>query len=246
MRNPFKRKKKGEKPDAEAEKSRPGPNARAAVSALKQSLDSVAKLGLPGVGVAATGIRLAVENAQAQGQVKVDIEPLQQRMDRLWFYIKRAKEVQGDEPDNKIFEPLEKQLQKLRADIDTAVEQNKVAAFFNGTDDVVNFAAHGKAIDTHLIDIMFFIQTATKLNAAALALECDTAANIPTDRPLEGMINELDDNVIKEIQGKAFSSNEVGPGGLMHNKLSGNRIGRIGGDFMSGNKISSRTFSSNN
>ncbi|KAJ7598447.1 hypothetical protein C8J56DRAFT_1091913 [Mycena floridula] len=214
------------------------PNVNASWGALKFCLEAVSDLGFPGVGTAATGLRRAVENGQAQAQVKVNIIPLQKRIERIWYYLKRAKEVEGQDPE--MFVPLEKELEDLARDIIEALKQNRIAAFFNGTDDLTNFDSHKRDLDSHVTDLMFFIQMTTKQKTAALQEDCEKAVvALKAEMPAEtGMISTLTDNEFEYVEGGYLTDNEIkNPKGAMRTTMSGNKIGIIKDGFLTRNKV---------
>ncbi|KAJ7581813.1 hypothetical protein C8J56DRAFT_958333, partial [Mycena floridula] len=217
------------------------PNFRATYSAIKHCLDAVSKLAIPGIGTAATGLRIVMESAQAQEQVKLNIEPVQKRIERLWFYIKRAKEVLGDKDDPELFTPLERQLDQLAADIKASIAQNRIAGFFNGTDDLVNFAGHQRDIDSHIQDLMFFIMTSTKQKSASLDQDCEKAVTaLRAESPPEeahGILNYMRNNEFKEINDGYLIDNTIQRQGTLVNDMQGNKFGNIYGGFLKGNKI---------
>ncbi|KAJ7581812.1 hypothetical protein C8J56DRAFT_958331 [Mycena floridula] len=220
-------------------------NFRATYAGIKNCLDAVSKLAFPGIGTAASGVRIAMENVQAQRQVQIDLVPIQKRIERLWFYIHRAQGLPGALEDPELFAPIESQLNRLAVDIKAAVQQNRIAAFFNGTDDLANFASHQRDIDSHIQDLMFFIMTSTKQKTAALHEECNKAvatlrAESPPEEPY-GISNTMRNNKFQDIYGGAFVDNEVEGPGRITNIMENNTFGNIRGGFMRGNKIRANT-----
>ncbi|KAJ7581815.1 hypothetical protein C8J56DRAFT_1056817 [Mycena floridula] len=133
-------------------------------SRIKHYLEAISKLSIPNIGTAATGVQIAMERVQ----------PVLKRPEPL----KRAWEVTGEAgEDPMLFAPLTMQLERLAVDISAALDKNRIAAFFNSTDDLNNLQAIKElsSLDGHIQDLLFFISCSTKQTSAALNEEADEA-----------------------------------------------------------------------
>ncbi|KAJ7581811.1 hypothetical protein C8J56DRAFT_1168462 [Mycena floridula] len=220
-------------------------NLRATYAGIKNCLDAVSKLAFPGIGTAASGVRIAMENVQAQRQVQIELGPLQEHMEHIWFCIHSAQSIPGALKNLQLFAPLERQLNRLAVDIEAAVQQNRIAAFFNGTDDLAKFASHQKDIDSYIQTLMFSIAISTNQELNALCKQRDEAVTIfraesPSEEP-QGMITTMSDTKFGDIEGGAFINNKVDGDGRMVTNFKNTTFGNIRGGFMRDNHIRANT-----
>ncbi|KAJ7585643.1 hypothetical protein C8J56DRAFT_125583 [Mycena floridula] len=201
------------------------------LNGLKSALDILSTApSITGVATASKALAIVVQGIQDRAEVKVNAQPLKDRIDRLWFYLKRAKEVRGDDNDtNEFFEPVEKQLYKLANDLEQALNHGKIAAFFSSADDLVTLDKHQKALDSMIIDLMWAVMTETKQKNADMEEECTktVAAAYGGNVPQQGIVYRLDNNEIGESNGGFGIRNQVRHGATMVTEMTNNKIGEL-------------------
>jgi hypothetical protein len=216
------------------------PARSAAVNALKFTLQQLSEAPLvPGIKLVAGAILDVINRCQNMAVVGKEWKKLTMRMASLRYLVGNIGKIDGREG---LEERLLGELRDLARDLESASKQNKLEAFFNSDDDVSSLDSHNESLNFIIADLTVALANATHQNVDKIRKDIDTAVkqlHASVNNSPGGQVTHMTGNEIETVAGRYDSGNEVyGKNVKMVREIHNNKIGFIGGDAFSGNKVS--------